>query len=142
MKRISVLFVLMIFATLSLSAQKSCSKSCTGHKETTSVNDSGSAAMVAAKADKSIEVRTCEDSGKVSFYKKEVCSESGKTSYTQVEYQESLGKFVSLKEDNKGKMTSDLKSVSKDVDGKKDCSSSSKSCCSKSKHPAKCSGKE
>jgi len=142
MKRIGVLFVLMIFATLSLSAQKSCSKSCTGHKTSASVMESSDPAMVAAKADKSIEVRTCEDSGKVSFYKKDVCEESGKVSYTQVEYQEGLGKFVSLKEDNKGKMTSDLKSVSKEgVGAKKECSSS-KSCCSKSKHPQKCSSKE
>lgn len=138
MKRISVLFVLMIFATLSLSAQKSsCSKSCSGHKASASVTETSSAAMVAAKADKSIEVRTCEESGKVSYYKKDVCAESGKVSYTQVEYQEGLGKFVSLKDDKSEKMTSELKEGTK-----KDCSSSSKSCCSKSKHPAKCSSKE
>jgi len=138
MKRISVLFVLMIFATLSLSAQKSsCSKSCTGHKASASVVESSSAAMVAAKADKSIEVRTCEESGKVSYYKKDVCDQSGKVSYTQVEYQEGAGKFVSLKENKSGKMTSELK------DGtKKDCSASCKTSCSKSKHPEKCSSKE
>lgn len=57
----------------------------------------------AAAADDNIEKKVCEHSGKVSYVRKDVCEKSGKVSYTDVTYDATAGKFVSLESAEKGK---------------------------------------
>lgn len=52
------------------------------------------AASEAASKDESIEARTCEKSGNVSYYKMSACPVTGKVSYKEVEFDESKGQFV------------------------------------------------
>lgn len=100
MKKILFFAAFLLMAGVAVNAQsdakKSCDKPCT-HSEkasTTEVSSETSKAMMAANNDENIEVKTCEESGNVSFYRKDVCSQSGKVSYTEVEYQEGDGTFA------------------------------------------------
>ena len=140
-------------AAFAQSDSKSCNKPCT-HSEKASVESTAteSKAMVAANNDENIEVKTCEESGKVTFYRKDVCENSGKVSYTEVEYQESNGQFAvkasndetvnvaPAKEETKSKSSCGSKTL---TPGKKSCGSAADkaSCGSKSASKSCCSSK-
>ena len=84
----------------SLQAQK-CSKaaqaSCHGKSASVVATDgSADAAAKLASLDESIESRTCEKSGSVSYVRKVVDNQTGSVSYTDVQYDSELGKFVNV----------------------------------------------
>ena len=128
MKRILLMAAFMMTAGFVLNAQsdaKSCNKPCTHEEKASAQVDNGaSKAVLAANNDESIEMKTCEQSGNVSFYRKDVCENSGKVSYTEVEYQDASGTFVA-------KAASDVEPAKAAPAEKSSCNSkSSKSCCS------------
>lgn len=57
---------------------------------------SADAAAKLASLDESIETRTCEKSGSVSYVRKEINPETGAAVFTSVEYNSELGKFVNV----------------------------------------------
>jgi hypothetical protein len=120
-------FLMISGIVFAQSDAKSCDKPCT-HSEKASVEETSTAskALMAANNDENIEVKTCEDSGKVSFYRKDVCEQSGKVSYTEVEYQEGNGQFAVKASNEENVNTAPAKA-----------SKSKSSCGSKSYHPAK-----
>lgn len=136
MKKILFFAAFLLLAGLNVTAQnetkKSCDKPCT-HSEKASAdatNDVSTAVLAAEKAE-NIEVKTCDKSGNVSFYRKDVCEQSGKVSYTEVEYMESTGEFA-VKAEN-AEVPTDVTPTEKTSKAKSSCSSSSASksgCCS------------
>ena len=100
------LFFLALTVGLGISAQAqncsksqaSCCKKGASAAAAEKVHDSGTtdAAMKLASLDETIEVRTCEKSGSVSYVKKVVNVETGAVSYDDVMYDSELGKFVNV----------------------------------------------
>lgn len=111
MKKLVFVLTVMIFGTLSLSAQeatmekKSCSKKSTAccASKAKAAGTAGtaetkvlSAAESLADAQEDITKRVCAESGSTSFYKKAVCSTSGKISYQEVEFDAEKNQFVNV----------------------------------------------
>lgn len=123
MKKLFMLFAFVgLFSVASVEAQ-SCSKSkaeCTA------------AAAQAASLDASIEKRTCEKSGKVSFVRKSVCETSGKTSYTNVEYNADTKKFVNVSPTH-----TSGKAAQSSCSAKAKATSGKSGCCAKGKATSK-----
>jgi hypothetical protein len=140
MKKILLFAAFLMMAGVAVNAQsdakKSCDKPCTHSEKASSVEVStdASTALMAANKDENIEVKTCEDSGTVSFYRKDVCAQSGKVSYTEVEYQEADGTFA-VKASNEEKVNTApaVKKSSCSPSAKASCGSKAsgdKGCCS------------
>lgn len=139
MKKVVLFAAFVLLGGIGINAQsdaKSCNKPCShSEKASAEVSSDASKALMAANNDENIEVKTCEESGKVSFYRKDVCENSGKVSFTEVEYQEGNGSFA-VKASNDEKMNeapakkSDASCSSKSA--KSSCSSTSakSGCCS------------
>lgn len=169
MKQILLFAAFFLLAGVSVNAQKeakSCDKPCTPsekaactHGEKASSADAStdvSKAMMAANKDESIEAKTCEKSGTVSFYKKDVCEKSGKVSYTEVEYSETNETFAVKASNDETPVADAPKAKKAECSPKEKASCSSKAsskkdaCCSSkaskasatsSKKPACCSSK-
>lgn len=122
MKKLFMLFAVLSFVGLSTVNAQTCTKSASASKSCCSATVAKAASM-----DDSIEKRTCETSGKVSYVRKEVCSTSGKTSYTNVEYDASTKKFVNISPTHNADAAK--KSCTK---GKASCTKGKSSCTKKS----------
>lgn len=99
MKKFTLMFVaLMALGFTGLQAQNCAQKkaACASKASVAakSCHGSNAAAVQLASLDESIETRTCKESGKVSFVRKEACPASGKVTFTSVNYDAELGKFV------------------------------------------------
>jgi len=149
MKKVLFFAAFLLFAGMTVSAQsssKSCSKTCTHSESAKSVSSDVSTdsnqAVVAADNDESIEVRTCEHTGNLSFYKKDVSEKSGNVSYTEVEYQEGNGEFAVLVKNDEVKSTPKAKKFRPSTK-KSSCSSAKnkKGCCSSKSGKKSCSSK-
>jgi hypothetical protein len=104
MKKITLFFVLLVGVGLTGVQAQHCKKSaaaCASKSTTVATSDKahcGSSAMAAAQLasmDESIETRT-DQSGSVSYVRKETNPETGAVIFTSVEYNSDLGKFVNL----------------------------------------------
>ena len=140
MKQLLFIAAFFLSATVAVNAQtegKTCDKPCTHtEKASAQVDNTMSKAIEAANSDQSIEVRTCEKSGNVSFYKKDVCENSGKVSFTEMEYQESTGEFaVKASNDEVLKAANTEKKSSCSGEKAKACCSSKAAKASASVHP-------
>jgi len=105
MKRFTLLLALVLGVGLSAVHAQKCSKSakasCAKSAESTAVvnghcSGAADAAAKLASLDASIETRTCEKSGMVSYVRKVVNQESGEVTYTDVRYDSELGTFVNV----------------------------------------------
>lgn len=92
MKKLMLLVILAV-ATLSVQAQSECASK-KASSSTTAIADD--AAAQAAALDATIDRRVCDNSGKVSYYKKNVCEKSGKVAFEQVHYDASTSQFVNV----------------------------------------------
>lgn len=164
MKKVLFLLSFFMFVGFAANAQKKCcaSKKASCSKKTEMKAELGddirvkSMAIEVAEADDNIKVRTCEKSGKTSFFQKSVCEKSGKVSWNEVNFDEDKKAFtrvasaqvekevIEAKGDKKACCSKaekaacakgDKKSCSKD---KKSCSKDKKAACSKSEK-ASCS---
>ena len=96
MKKVLLIIGLFVFAgTASIFAQTESSNSEEGIENVAVIADK------AAAADENIEKKVCQKSGKVSYVRKDVCEKSGKVSYTNVTYDATAAKFVSLEASEK-----------------------------------------
>ncbi len=130
------LFLLLLFVGLAgLTAQ---AQSCHGGKkasaEATTISQDQSpevlaAAEKAAEADKNIEKRVCEKSGKVSFVRKYTCEKSGKVSYKAVVFDAEKGAFIDAGPSSCS--GAEKASCSEKAGDKKSCSKAEKASCSK-----------
>jgi len=142
MKKILFLSAFFMLAGLTLSAQseskaKSCDKPCThSEKASASASTDVSKAVMAAEKAENIEMKTCEKSGNVSFYRKDVCEHSGKVSYTEVEYMDATGEFVVKAENTESSVENEKKSCS----SSKSASESKSGCCSSKSAAASAKG--
>lgn len=129
MKRITLFFVLLAGLGLTSVQAQTCSKSASAKsagccKKSASVATAdkahcagtADAAAKLASLDASIETRTCEKSGTVSYVRKETNPETGAVVFTSVQYDSALGKFVN-------------------------CAPGDKSCCKGEKAASCCTGK-
>lgn len=89
-----------LVSVASVSAQ-SCSKKSSaccakGKATSTAMVSVDKAAIKAASMDATVEQRTCEKSGTVSFVRKNVCETSGTVSFVDVSYDADTKKFVNV----------------------------------------------
>lgn len=105
MKRITLFFALLVGLGLTSLHAQTCSKSASacskkGASMTASEKahcaGSADAAAKLASLDASIETRTDEKTGAVSYVRKEVNPETGAATFTSIEYNSELGKFVNV----------------------------------------------
>jgi len=105
MKRITLFFALVMGLGLtSLQAQnctKTASACCKKSASVAQKDGSADAAAKLASLDKSIETRTCDKSGMVEYFRKEVNAETGEVVLTSLEYNSELGKFVNVSPSDK-----------------------------------------
>ena len=124
MKRFTLFLALLVGVGMgSVQAQK-CSKAqkaaCAKSASVSKVNDgSADAAAKLASLDDTIESRTCEKSGSVSYVRKVVDNETGTVSFKDVQYDSELGKFVNVSPSMKGCCSAKMKSASGCCAGKK-----------------------
>ncbi len=104
MKRITLFFAVLVGLGLTSAQAQTCTKSasaCSKKSASVATADkthcagSTEAAMKLASLDESIETRTCDKSGTVSYVRKETNPE-GAVIFTSVEYNSELGKFVNM----------------------------------------------
>lgn len=101
MKRITLVFAaLMAFGLTGLQAQ-SCAKmkaACAAKKTSVAQSCHGTSAAAAqlASLDETIESRKCEQTGKVSYVRKDADPATGQVVFTSVNYDAELGKFVNV----------------------------------------------
>jgi hypothetical protein len=145
MKKVLFFATFLLLAGVSVNAQSkgSCDKPCSSSEKASaqSAEDVTSKAITVANNDENIKVKTCEESGAVSFYRKEACEQSGKVSYTEVEYSESTGTFAvkASNEENANMAPAEVNEVkSKSSCGSKAATSS---CGSKSSAKSSCGSK-
>jgi hypothetical protein len=103
MKQLTVLFALLLGISLSAVQAQNCQKtasSCCKKSASTATAEkpSGSidAAAKLASLDETIETRTCEKSGSVSYVRKVVNETSGNVTFADVEYDGESGAFVNV----------------------------------------------
>jgi hypothetical protein len=103
MKQLTVLFALLLGISLSAVQAQNCQKSASSCcKKSASVakaeQPSGTveAAAKLASLDETIESRTCEKSGSVSYVRKVVNNDSGDVTFADVEYDNEKGQFVNV----------------------------------------------
>lgn len=103
MKRITLFFtVLLGLGLTSLQAQNcaksasACCKKSVATADKAQCTGSADAAAKLASLDETIETRTCEKSGTVSYVRRETNSETGQVLFTSIEYNGDLGKFVNV----------------------------------------------
>jgi hypothetical protein len=105
MKRITLFFALLVGLGLTSLQAQTCVKSASAcSKKSASVATGGKAhcagsveaAAKLASLDESIETRTCEKTGSVSYVRKETNPETGAVIFTSVEYNSEMGKFVNV----------------------------------------------
>lgn len=146
-------FFAFVLAVGTMSAQKSCAKTCTKAEaaackkagvtciimdegSSTSVASAMAAADLAAETNEAIEKSVCSKSGKVSFYQKSVCSKSGKISKNEVLYDMKSSSFVNVSpKDMVGEKEAKVVRAGEEtkVSAKKTCSKSGKKCCASKK---------
>lgn len=142
------LFLLLAFSgAVGFAANAQCSgsksASAAASVETPSAHCAAAAAKLASM-DASIETRTCPQTGKVSYMKKNVSAEGGKATFTEVEYCSKSGKFINVSPSEKAACTKskagcsgDAKATKVSATGGAGCCSGAKaasaSCCDKSK---------
>lgn len=145
------LFLLLAFsgavgfaANAQCSGSKSASASAAVSDETPGAHCAAAAAKLASM-DASIETRTCPQTGKVSYMKKNVSAENGKATFTEVEYCSKSGKFVNVSPSEKAACTKSKAGCTGDAKATKVSSTgtgagccagakaASASCCDKSK---------
>jgi hypothetical protein len=124
MKKITLFFTVLLGLGLTSLQAQSCSKSASAcSKKSASVATAGhcsgsaDAAAKLASLDETIESRTCEKSGNVSYVRRETDVKTGQVVFTSLEYNSDLGKFVNQSPSN------------------------SKACCSAGKATSCCAGK-
>ena len=124
MKRITLFFALLVGLGLTSLQAQTCSKSASAcSKKSASMTASekahcaGSAEAAAkmASLDATIETRTDEKTGAVTYVRKEVNPETGAATFTSIEYNSELGKFVNCS-------PKEGKACCKGADAKKCCS--------------------
>jgi len=115
------LFLAFFGAVAFTTNAQTCTKSASATKSSCCAKTKAAAAKLAA-ADATIEAKTCEKSGTVSYYRNYTCSVSGKTSTTQVEYDAKTAKFVNM---SPSKMTKEAAAGGKAEAKKKSCAPSS-----------------
>ena len=142
------LFLLLAFSgAVGFAANAQCSgsksASASADVETPGAHCTAAAAKLASM-DASIETRTCPQTGKVSYMKKNVSAENGKATFTEVEYCSKSGKFVNVSPSEKAACTKskagcsgDAKATKVSATGGAGCCAGAKaasaSCCDKSK---------
>lgn len=148
MKKLILFLVFFAATSLTLEAQKNCSKAdkakcaamCLKAKtaKSAAVKASLVEAIVVAESDNSIEKNVCSKSGLVSFSKKGICPHSGKVTFQEVEYDSENKSFVNVSPSDvynsaEGKPAINASMESKSGTKVKACKSkaSSKSCAGK-----------
>ena len=88
---------LAFFGAVAFTANaQTCTKSASATKSSSCCAKTAKAAAKLAAADATIEAKTCEKSGKVSYYRNSTCAVSGKASLTEVKYDPATAKFVNV----------------------------------------------
>ena len=150
MKKI-FLFALLVCGALAVQAQTK-GHDCASHKAKASATAvesvSDDVIAQAASLDENIERRVCENSGKVSYYRKSTCEKSGKVSYNPVNYDSASSTFVNV---SPAQVTKKKACASK-ANGKSCCAKGAKatavagkagkSCCAGKKGAKACSSKK
>jgi len=104
MKQLTVLFALLLGIGMSTVQAQNCQKTSacckkSGSVATTSTTQKAGSSEAAAKLasiDETIETRTCEKSGTVSYVRKVVNGETGAVTFADVTYDSDLGQFVNV----------------------------------------------
>jgi len=155
MKKFALLFALILgFGLTSVQAQShcdkkasaSCAKTCSTSAKSAKQADTGSAEAAAklASMDESIEQKTCEYSGNVSYSRKEV-GDDGEVKLTALSYNASTNSFVNLSDTDKKSCCASGSGSGSGASanaGKASSKNSGASCCSKGGKKAKGSSKK
>ncbi len=133
------LFLLLAFsgavgfaANAQCSGSKSASASVAADVETPGAHCTAAAAKLASM-DASIETRTCPQTGKVSYMKKNVSAENGKATFTEVEYCSKSGKFINVSPSEKAACSKSKAGCSGDAKATKVSTAGGAGCCAGAK---------
>ncbi|MDZ4683173.1 MAG: hypothetical protein SH848_14995 [Saprospiraceae bacterium] len=131
------LFLLLAFSgAVGFAANAQCSGSKSASTDASIETPGAHCAAAAAKLaslDASIETRTCPQTGKVSYMKKNVSAENGKATFMEVEYCSKSGKFINVSPSEKAACTKSKAGCSGDAKATKVSSAGGAGCCAGAK---------